>query len=891
MTWGATILSGSGKLSFRFHIEGAMYDWVTDTAMIKAGTTGAGAVAARKLGLKRDGSVFGEDIDILHAKLKCKAPSIRIADIGGHASYAFTKIPTRTCWLTGGVLTSGTSLTVTSNTGWTAGDILHLNTEAMHVTGTSSTDTINVDRAVYGTQAQAHFTIGDQAGLAAPEVNNEALCLQGRRCRLYVYGEGDDPQGSGTLVWNGLVLGDPESDNGGAEWTIPCGGLDRILDKNFGVQFGPFKPRGVYYTALNPFVLLLGEMTGASALGGTTAHEATVTMIGFWESNADFVAELNTQIQLAIAAFSMSVSARESGDPDQWSLVVQTTPASPRFIYNIITSLVDRSGNDWVDSSTGSIVTEFDSSSEYTKAIYSGSVRSTAFEEYPGAGADLSLSATYPPLRMYLNGDIGAYFTTSTISIQPPGGIPGEHSGAVYWANSYTIDTTDNFIDFFVRPAFGAHVIPAGYGTVFGRYSAEPLDRMYAVTIAGHPFDAVGDVGAFMNALATYSNEYANLGTMPLISSSEFDTSSVAAVNEAIAGRAWGSGRSFRALPNKKLGEILAEELKLIGCYLAIGGTGKLRIRRVTGPLSVVPSDSAALTSATILTDETFPQWRKNTMGLINTLEFQDGYDADEDDWTGDVVRVTDATAFGVTQTATTLTISPYSSGPPVTLGDIVDVGGSAFALFSYPYASVTCDVPISKFSAVLAGNTITMATKHIYDPALGRRLLAGEVSGGMLIVGREWDLTRARGRITTYYPINAAAGYAPAMYIDSDGGAGTSWTFSVTGDSPISGASILPDSTNAEDFFATDMRVNVYAIDDDAPTYYAGIITSVSGSSIDVTFDSAFGGIGADLYVITYAPATDALLTPEQKRFCYVADSDRVIDFSTAKPARTFGG
>lgn len=888
MTWGATILNGSGKLSFRFHIEGAMYDWVTDQAMVKDATTGSSAVAARKLGLKRDGLVFGEDIDILHAKLKCKAPSIRIADIGGHASHAFTQIPTRTCWLAGGVATADTSITVTSNAGWAAGDILHLNTEAMHVTGTSSTDTINVDRAVYGTQAQAHFTIGDQAGLAAPEVNNEALCLQGRRCRLYVYGEGDSPQGSGTLVWNGLVMGDPESDTGGAEWTIPCGGLDRILDKNFGAQFGPFKPRGIYYTAANPFVLTVGEMSVSSAFGGTTSHEATVTMIGFWESDDEFLDALTADLQVAAASFSMHLSTRKTG-PNEWALVVQTPAASPKFIYNIITSRVDMSGNDWVSSSTGEVVTEFSASGEYTKKIFSGDVRSTAFYETPGPGADLAQSSTYPVNRVYLSGDIGAYFSATTVTLKPPEYIPGG-GPQVYSSDSFTIDTTDNYVEFTERPYAGIIPIRNGYGTLFAG-SLEPTDRMYEVSISGNPFDAVDDVGAFMNALATYSNEHANLGTMPLISSSEFDTSSVSAVNEAISGRAWGAGRSFRALPNKKLGEILAEELKLIGCYLTIGGTGKLRIRRIAGPLSVVPSDSAALTSATILTDETFPQWRKNTMGLINTLEYQDGYDADADEWTGDVVRVTDATAFGVTQTATTLEIRPYSSGPPVTIGDIVDVGGSAFALFSYPYASVTCDVPISKFSAVLGGNTVTMATKHIYDPELGRRLLSGETSGGMLIVGREWNLSRARGRITTYYPINASAGYAPAMYIDSDSGAGTTWTLTVTGDSPISGASILPGSTDAEDFFATGMRINVYAIDDDAPTYYAGAITSVSGSSIGVTFDSAFGGIGADLYVITYAPATDSSLTSEQRRFCYVAGDDRVIDFATAKPARTFGG
>lgn len=905
MTWANIKSTGQGKLRFRFHIEGARFDWVTDRDMEKAATTGSGAVAARKFGLLRDGLEFGDDVDLPNARLKCRAPRIMIADINGQATYAFTIAPSKTTWLTSELSSTGTALTVQSNTGWVAGDILHLNTEAMYVTGTSGSFTINVNRSVYGTQSQKHFTLGAATGgVGVPECNNNPISLEGRRCRLYVYGDGDDPQGNGTLVWNGVVIGDAETDDLGATWSVRCGGLDRLLDKSFGrdPNLTTIRPRGVYYSAFFPFYVAINEWND-DVFPGTVRREAAVSLYGFWESQDAFIADLDAELvaQQAAAGFTQRVRARRTGD-QTWDFFFQTG-GTPYVMGIEIKSLIDTCTNgtawdfvNWTDTLAGlPFRPKLDTAQanyEYKIGMLSGQVRGAAFYFRAAAtswpGVDATDLGTYPRNRIYVDSDLTAFASAETLILEFPDG------STVDCGTAFSLNTTTNAIDLVSTPVpFGSYDHNfGGYGTVFLDGSEEPTDKMINVKPKLAPLigDAVSDLSGLMYAIINDGPEYANLGVIPLLSSSEVDVLSLANVEVATRGRPLASARKYTDLPAEKLSAILAEECKLAGVYMSIGTTGKLTFKVLSGPTT--GHADVALGPAQILMNDGPPTWNRNAMGLINTVQVQDGYNASEDKWTGDVVSVTDATAFGVTQTARKVSIKPWSVAiTKPTLGDVVDLGGALFGMFSYPYASITVSVPLTVFATAVCGASATLESTHLFDTETGARLTSGQTTRAALITGRRWDMQRGRGEITAYLPLGTFAGYTPAAYLSSVSGAGTSWTLTVTDEQPFSGTTLWPPGAALTDYFPVGTRVIVHEWDNDTPGYTAGTVTAVTATTVGVTFDAAWFGMGADQWVLEYARATDSSLTAAARKFVFIAQSDGVVDFATAKPARTFGG
>jgi hypothetical protein len=640
----------------------------------------------------------------------------------------------------------------------------------------------------------------------------------------------------------------------------------------------------------------------------------------FYETQTAFIDALNVAIQTAItaAAFNASIFARDAGGGN-WELVVRQN-ATARAIAYVLQSPCDVPPSQYTpfDGITTTATESMSSNTEYRATILAGPVRSGAFtcSAYSRStvwrGADPSLETTYPQNKVYLAGDLSDYATvgTSSVVLGPISSSDGTISGTRVWDDSttFTINTTENSITFSAEPSITGAVSPVitfpirswgqfSYPTgSIGDGAHAEADRMYDWTL--YPADVVDEtidnIADYLSNLCSKSAQWANAGMCPLISTSEYNSaSSETAVNAAIAGAVYGR-RSYSFLPRKKLSDILAEELKLIGCYLAIGGTGKLTIKLLESPSSGTNPTAIAIDSSTADVKAGLPTWQRNAYGMLGAVEFQDGWDPKDHKHAGDEIVIVDASSSSTVRTSRRLSIKPFTSpkGDSVTLNDAVNIAATYFGMFGYPYANITANFGLNSFGGCLVGKVARVESRYLFDPSTGTRWTSASIPRNALITGRKVDLPKGRIASTMYMPLGRTAGYAPSVYVDSATGATTSWTLTVADADPISGTSIFEEDAVTSDYFAVDDAVILSEWDVSSSSTYSGTVTAVSGNDITVTFDSAWGGMAGSSWMLTYDLASDAGLQSGQRKYCYVASSSGRVSFSAgSKSAFTFGG
>ena len=128
------------------------------------------------------------------------------------------------------------TITVESNSGFTAGDIIHVGLESMKVTATSSTDTIHVTRGVLGTFPRLHRV--DTFNGSYPYVTKPLSNFRGRRVIVYegyVNDEGgvSDDLSDYVEVFRGFMATEPEIGTSGRSHvvTLEIAPLTAVLDK------------------------------------------------------------------------------------------------------------------------------------------------------------------------------------------------------------------------------------------------------------------------------------------------------------------------------------------------------------------------------------------------------------------------------------------------------------------------------------------------------------------------------------------------------------------------------------------------------------------------------------------------------------------------------------
>lgn len=892
MTWDGITTDGSGKIELRLSIEGITTQFVSAYSMEVAASSG---VAARKVGLIRSGINLEENADILRAQMSGGSLTFQIKDIALAATATFATRPTKTTWLTATFDIGDSAATVGSTTGWTTSDIAYMNKETFLISAIPASDEFTLTRAQYDSVEQKHYS-SDGEKYSMPAVTNAPYAFTGRKVILYAYGEGDSLTGDGTIVWRGSVSGEPSLDVYGTTWSLPCESISKLLQNTIGLDANVYgRARGVYYPWNGAMRLRVGYYDGASYLASASVVDQTVVAtIGFWETQEDFVASLNDALQTLTSAWDVVFGA-EPIDDTKYKITARIQTAATPSIF-ALDSVIDTLGDDYSPNTSNLLAygsnwlnsndEEVDANNTFAAgevyyAIVNATVPRGVFGHIVRAGdVDTryqAYRAAYPENRIYISDidltdvtsatiDFGYYFGTNNPDM--PG---GEYQ--------VTTDTTSQYVQTVDDPRGG--------GITYGTGDYPKVTPNYTDMFASNK-----NIGDLMSWITTYSAAYANSGLVPLITTSEFDSSGFATlVFRAIHGGGAGyrNNRHYSFPKPVKLNELLAAEMQLLGLYLGTSETGRMQARQLA-QVAQTQNVDFAITASNTITSGGFAGYEVAPYGMVNTITIYTGYDPVADDWLGSKYPIKDRSAFGFTQTTNGLDIKPRSSDPidnPITASDAVSIAQPLFSTFAVPYVVLSFNVPFSVYTQALVGNTCSFVSNQLPDTD-GTRGYTNPKRG--VVIGRRFDFGNSYGTIRVLHSLQQIAGYTPTMRINSASGALTSWTVVLKENDPVVGISWLPSGyTNADDWFTAGDQIAFTGWDSTAPSRVTGEVVSVSGNNMTVTLDAA-ATLSSGTWILSFNVGTDAGISSIEMRYAYIAGSDLLIDFPTPTNARTFG-
>ena len=861
------VAEGSDKNEFRLWIEGIDAGFVTSSEDIRAGVNSTTNFEPWYVGLQRDGMEFSQDADITQARIKASTMTLRIADIGGVATSVFAQNPNVVAYLTDTISDSDTSIPVTDSSLFSVGQLVYCGTETWYVSAKPDAVTLTVSRTWRGTQGVFQYTEdGDRQ--RTPEVTDKPRVFEGRRCRLYCKGEGDT---GWTAVFYGTLATEPRLVDL-VSWELNIDPVTKILDQEIGPDEKGLPVRGIQYSSRAPFRMKFYQYTTSGLIPD---GQFTIYMAGFWESQEDFCVELRTQIAAEQAGSGVDyiINAVPNG-PDQIKFTFNGT-ASGQYPDVQVLDWHATQIDTWVQLET------FDETNVPDANISTGqSIHAVISAPFP--------RGYYGPAPYY---DPRVLVPSASVAYHGKEVFYGG-SGSIGAINKIaTISGTESTNgDFYVDPAF----LPAAIGprsfclfpvdssfgapSLSGPYGPDTMIR-FSVDLFAESAFFDGTVGDLFQALIDLSPVYSSLGYVPFISSTDLDAStSIINVNRATSGTPNLRHRKYASTKGVRLGELIAEECKLIGCYLSINSAGQIVIKQVAA-LGTTDTPVAAIDESNTLMSISPPAQERNAYGIFNTAVVRTGYKWETDEYQGPTVQIRSVQDFGSSRRARPLTIEPKGVGI-ITEDEVSTALASWFAQFAKPYTIVSVDVPFTLFQ-VYIGDTVTLVSDKLPDYDTGDR--GWTVPKRCMVTGRRWNLNTGVGTLTLLVTGQAYAGYTPSLYITANTGGSpvTSTTLTVNDNlpTPFNNTSLLPSGTLVTDFFSIGDRVSVHRFNATAATLVQGVVTSVSTTQIGVTFDSAWTP-GAFEWILTYSVSNDTDITEGQRRYAYVAGNDRLIDF-----------
>jgi hypothetical protein len=889
VTFARLLATGSGRLAWRLEIEGFRYQPVSSRFMEKTTSDFQERICA----LSFEGVKLTQKANLVTATVEATGATFKMPDIGKRITAGFNTAPTATTWLAADASSSDTTLTVKSTEGFAgAADAeedryLYLDSEVIKYGAKTATTFTGCSRGRWGTLAQAHYIPGG-AFLRYPEITDQPTVLEGRRVRLYAYGPGDDPQGDGTQVWLGTVRGDLRMQ--GPTWSVNVEPISRMLEAELGGDLGePCGLRGIYYPhglAEARWQITLYRVAydagatdtfitdGAAAIAGVVFLPTAAG--GFFETQEDFVAAVNTQLDAITSGWNTRVYCRVSADggyyfvcqpnatPDVVGITFDLPDCDPIFGEFAWDATLNESG--WDDEHVGPITanTPYYFHPMRLPMAGAGLVPRGVFGRASSLEADDALAAaTHPPARLHLGGVDGITSNTTLAIVSWDTGTDLPYSIQARSSANRSVDLLRLF-----TPARDA-ASDLHYYTP-GAMPRVRLGRSYGSTA----YDGTGTYN-LIKSLADSAAVQVNLGSQPMVRTGDFNgTDWLAAYDGATAAA---RDRIYTSLEPVKLGELISPDLQLLGYFLAFDTDGALVPRRLR---LAAPTEIAvySITRSNLITDKGMPAYERGVVGIYNTLAIRDGYDAQEDRYTLPPIRTRDVASYGRSPISRTVMIEPKSSSrTPITYDSAVRIANGILGIFGNPYAYITCQVPLTAFVAAPLGSTVSITTKQLPSSS-GTRGVEDLVA---LVIGREIDFMAARITLTLLATTANIAGYAPSAKVASQTGATDDWTLT------LSSAYFTTDE-DASDHIAVGDRVEVYRFDSATAGTQGGEVISVSGNDVRVQFDANWTP-GSDEWVLTGAAADNGTaLEAGQRRYAYLADADGLIDFGDGfAPAR----
>lgn len=876
-TYADQIDAGEGRFKARAVIEGWPAIYVSHASLVRTLSDGRRQV----LGLDPRNLRLAARAELARGRLSQQEQTIEIVEDDERTiASTLAASPGRTTYVNVDVSKTATTIDVVSTAGFPSSGVIHIGTEAIHYANKSPTQFTGCTRGFWGTIAQAHQT-ADGDRLAYPKVTDTPRTLRGRRVLIYLYGEADDVTGDGTLRWRGLSRSDRDYHKG--RWTTAVEPISYVLEQPIGGDLEePVPIGGIYLPASGALTIGIQRWDSASWTGGaaTTSDFGFVRLAGRWTSNAEFVADLNTELVSLMTGWSLDADAElraEALGNSGWRLVYRTTSTGTTPHMLTITGVV-------VPESDGRVGV---SPVDFFAAPVAGGTLGDWIDTGGAPSATLSKNAVY----------------TMDFDAPVPRAVVGEPPGRTYFNDPARPEFAAD------RVYLGGVVVPSSSMFVSVRPDGDDSDDQRFssvvaantteryVTIRGMPQARLGPntrvrlartlaTGAYLHQLIDTlrddSPDLVNTGAMPLIGPDDFDYD-WAELRSAIAELRLAS-RIWVTQEGVTLAEILEHELRLVGAYLALDETGRMSIRRITPALSTDPA-AASIDSTQVLG---WPATTFNAEGNLVEVLIHQGWDWIEGEHKGLPIRVRNIEAADPTPLGGVLTVAPRSRatvtgdyGLEVDPEDAYSLAAPVLGMFGGSYKLITLPAKMGRGAGsealfnVPLGETVIVTSPQIPDAGS-----IGVVQKPMKLIGYDWSPFTGRGELTMLDHSLRVAGYAPGFKVASSTGSGTVHTLTLT----LTG---YTDATNISDWLAVGDRVRVLEYDNAAPSSAYGDITAITDpNQVEVTFDLSFTPYAEMTLGYDNADAVDETAPSgrrwAQKQFGFMGDADRLITFAS---------
>lgn len=914
MAWSDLIADG-GKPNFRLSIEGWPDEWVTHSDIAGTATDGR----ERRTGLSYDGLQIEEHADLRSGLTKSGSMTVTIRS--PDAVLAFAKVPKIVSALVSDFTTAQATCSTQGHSEISVNDYVHMNSEAMQVSSKgTSPNTMLMARGKWDTIIQNHWAESKGLNRQVTAIYDRPQSMDGRRARIYAYSEDETGASEdGTQIWLGVVDGGPQLDPGdGLSWTITIRPITDLLRHEVAHIADTALPvRGYHYSEWHPLTIFLMEYNTSSVLLSENVVHAT----GFFETQADLVAEINTQLATISGLILDNIDCTGLADG---RLQFRVRLDSVTVTYPVLTvyspmdggKIAGLAGGGWTRADNSLVINyQYAVSTDYfmttarqnlqPAGCWGVSIHPTTVQNdnlhhemikriHRLSGFTLDDSANSTHQRIYASGIVLSQLAAGDAAVMtnvdwwiadgPVSNSASYGKGSIR-AKVESIDTTNGFFTITHIPHPG--VTAAGHrGHVRSmRFTSETRVHISANT-QGNLHDFLSDV--------VDTAPDVNIGNTPAITSDDIDVGASSEWEDVVdllaEGEPYLDSRSYVFDKGIALEKVLGDELKMLGAQMRLQSDGKIGVVELR---HAIAADTAALELAddTLMTPPfgSWPAFRLNRDGLVNVVEFVETTNQDDKDREPDViVKDTVSLAAHRNRGAAVDRIEPKSSpltpiGGKTELDEIVlRIARRIFSFFANDYHVIEVDVSWAEYTSGLVGSLGTLTSPHIPN-SLGTM---GVTDLPVLVVGRRWNLDPAQqgppGRLTLAVQ-DDVGGYAPAARITSatDSG-GNTWVCTVTG------TKYAPTGKTDASYFKANFEVEVIQYDTRPVNSQTGSVSAVIGNNITIDFDGTapWGGTHSGVYDIRFVAGTsDAVVVGDQANYVYLADGDAEVATTNLKP------
>lgn len=856
---------------YRLEISGLDYGFVTHRAMER--TTSEGVQIVR--GLLRESLSFNYNLRMSEARITASSMKFRIVDHKGKATEAFVRLPTKETALAETVNAGSTTIKVESVNGWNAGDVFWMGSEAVYIGAihTGNKQFLGCTRGYFGSIAQGHFLDTRYGGLSRPAVYDAPIHLDGRRARLFAYSRGEDLQGDGTQIWQG-ILNKEVSLTDAMTYEIAAYPITELLKTEIGSNWGEYGIRGIYFSSLNPWVAILYEHHDGDVPeyydNDGTKTEARIRVEGFYRDWHEVCDMANEQLEVSVVG-AWTTSPRFT--IDQGRLCLMFSGSGKSMFVQTHGGFQNRTADDDGDPYyTIADELRFKRDGVYPQSIWESSdivddgwkgntgdvvedwyVIPTLATELPTAMAqNLSSDAaigrygaeggTNPPHRFYLNApNPPESFDTVALVSEDLGTF---RSVGVPEVDIDTRSVTSQFA-----------------------YSGDiQIIRDEEVTLRfGTRISLSSSVHGFLERLTELSPDFANEGAYPLIVASDVDLTGIQRTLSASSAPPFALERNYEFFDDGfDLEEMFAAECQLVGCVPSITKDGKITLQRLG--FATLSETTQAQIGPGDIDRKSFARMNRGREDLLNIGVLRTDYDFRNQEYMNSVtVRYLDS--LGLSGRSKSLEIEPKSTETRrIDRGDIESILYKPLFVFGRPLTEIQVTVNFSKFGLSI-GDVVSITNIQLPSPVTRRRGI-DDIAG--IVVAVNWHLGTGRGEYTIVTTDDLFRGYTPAARVQTGFLSGTNGYVLICEDA---GYSVDPDVG----FFNEGETVEISLRDSWEHISVTGSVNRVFGPTVELEISEAIPPeFGADFAntILGYPRSGSAGMSDYQKRYCFITNT-----------------